>query len=77
MIPQVSYKKDGFNYLPPGTIKEHDAGTWAIYYNALYNISVIVVDFPDMWRNRVILGKVQTSYAQSVVKTCCNGMRAG
>ena len=70
--PQVP-KSQGFNFLPPGTVRTYDAGKWAIYYNQAYNETYIVIDFPNHWRVMQRFGRYSVkaaSYELSNVPCC-------
>lgn len=73
LIPREVPKAQGFNFLPPGTVQEYDAKKWALYYNALHDISIIVVDAGRKWSVRPLLGKLRINYARGVMATkpCC------
>jgi hypothetical protein len=73
-IPFSQPKNLGFNFFPPGTIKQYDARKWALYYVPSMNMSFIVIDFSDRWKINHYVGKMQLRYVQDVMasKPCCN-----
>jgi hypothetical protein len=74
-VPYTWPKEQGFNFLPPGTAKQYDAGKWALYYNPLMGASFIVIDFDDHWKINHYLGKMVVKYAQGYMAgmPCCGG----
>ena len=73
IVPNVVPKSMGFDFLPAGTRILHDAGKWALYYNAGANVSYLVYDVGSSWRIKPVLGKVRVTYAKGVMaqKPCC------
>jgi len=72
-VPFTCPKSAGFNFLPADTVKEHDAGKWALYYSPLYNFSFIVIDFDDHWKINHYAGRLRVTMAQGRMKhqPCC------
>ncbi len=75
IVPPIVPKSQGFNFLPPGTIRQHDGGKWGLYYHALGHVSYMVYDQGKSWQVTPIFGKVKLSYAKGVAATkpCCQG----
>jgi hypothetical protein len=72
MVPHFIPKTQPFA-LPTGTVKEHDAGSWALYYNPQYNITYLVIDFPHQWKVNYYLGKYTVNYTTKLIAgmPCC------
>lgn len=67
-VPYTWPKSEGFNFLPAGTVKIHDAVKWALYYCAAFNFSFIVIDFEDHWKINHYLGRLQLNYALDAMR---------
>jgi hypothetical protein len=72
-VPFTWPKTAGFNFLPEGTEKQHDAGKWALYYNPLINFSFIVIDFPGHWKINHYVGRLRVAMASERMRwqPCC------
>lgn len=75
IVPSIVPKSQGFSFLPPGTVREHDAGKWGLYYYAGSHVSYMVYDQGKQWQVTTIFGKVKLSFAKGVAATkpCCQG----
>ena len=73
LIPREVAKASGFNFLPPGTLRLYDAKKWALYYNALHDVSIIVMDAGRKWSIRPVPGRMGINMASGVMATkpCC------
>lgn len=73
IVPSTVAKSQGFNFLPPGTKRLHDARTWGLYYYPAANVSYLVYDLGTHWRVKPVLGKMRIGYAKGVMATkpCC------
>jgi len=72
-VPYTWPKSAGFNFLPEGTRKVHDAVKWALYYCATLNFSFIVIDFGDHWKINHYAGRLRVAMATDRMKyrPCC------
>lgn len=72
-IPREVSKAQGFNFLPLGTERVYDGRKWALYYNALHDISIIVVDAGRKWSIRPVPGRMGVNMVRGVMATkpCC------
>ncbi len=72
-VPFSWPKSAGFTFLPPGTVRQHDAGKWALYYNPAMNASFFVIDKGDWWKINHHIGKMKVTYAKDYAasKPCC------
>lgn len=73
LLPREVPKAQGFNFLPGGTLRVYDGTKWALYYNALHDISIIVVDAGRKWSIRPVAGRMGINMVRGVMATkpCC------